>query len=127
MNELKAISAGEICDARVYADMPDAILYYRKEEVDRALSAWEGAYSNLLNVDIPRIEKRWKTSDRHHRFKRCKDMAEICYLRFVRYEQYLDSLTSTPETMARWWFLKGHYERWEKRWQDLADKFKGDA
>lgn len=56
-----------------------------------------------------------------------EDMAEICYLRFVRYEQYMDSLTSTPETMARWRFLKGHYERWEKRWQDLADKFKGDV
>ena len=61
---------------------------------------------------------------RHHKYKRCMDMAEICYLRFVRYEQYLDSLTSTPETIARWRFLKGHYERWEKRWQDLADKFK---
>lgn len=108
---------------RVYKENEADKVIAEKDEEIAELKEQVHDYAQGLYVMLARAEKE----ARHHKFKRCKDTAKICYLRFVRYEQYLDSLTSTPETMARWRFLKGHYERWEKRWQDLADKFKGDV
>ena len=62
----------------------------------------------------------------HNKYRRCLAMAKICQLRAERYERYLTEYKNcdSPSTQ-RWQFLmKNHYEKWHRRWLELAEKFK---
>lgn len=48
----------------------------------------------------------------HQKYKRCLAMAEWCYGRWIR------AYNSSRLQKARF------YARWQKRWQELAEKFK---
>lgn len=53
---------------------------------------------------------------RHHKYKRCLAMAERCKDRIenaVQYNEHDD-----------WLIINEFWERWHKRWMELAEKFK---
>ena len=56
----------------------------------------------------------------HNKYKRCLAMAKVCYLRFVRYENYLQKLCASNATIASYKFRRDMYDKWEKRWRELA-------
>ena len=59
---------------------------------------------------------------RHSNRKRCLAMAKVCYLRFVRYENYLQKLCASNATIAAYKFRRDMYDKWEKRWEALAEE-----
>lgn len=71
------------------------------------------------------IQARAEKEARHHKYKRCLAMANVCYLWFVRYENYLQKLLyASNATIAAYKFRRDMYDNWEKRWLELAAKFK---
>ena len=58
----------------------------------------------------------------HSNHKRCLAMAKVCYLRFVRYENYLQKLCASNATIAAYVFRRNMYDKWEKRWRELAEE-----
>lgn len=63
----------------------------------------------------------------HHKYKRCLAMAKVCYLRFVRYENFLQKLCASNATIAAYKFRRDMYDKWEKRWLEYAKKFKSNS
>ena len=63
-----------------------------------------------------------ETQLRHQKYKRCLAMSKWCYLRFVRYENYLQKLCASNATIASYKFRRDMYDKWEKRWLELAEE-----
>lgn len=57
---------------------------------------------------------------RHHKYKRCLAMAEYCKEATYYFEERLDKCSTYWRVSVK----KAFYERWRKRWQELAEKFK---
>ena len=90
--------------------------FYLKYEADKVISELES------KLDI--YKRGFKEDDktiaflsqklRHQKYKRCLAMAKLCYEKSL------------------WWYSKGYgfekydkfWEKWRKRWQELANKFK---
>lgn len=91
--------------------------YYLKSEADKVID------------DLKKSKMAWvhrcgvaEENERHHKYKRCLAMAKVCYLRFVRYENYLQKLCARNATIAAYKFRRDMYDKWEKRWLELADE-----
>ena len=121
MSELKERMLGQTmnqygCDTKIYL----------KSEVDEAIAKLKA----VRKVHIEAIESMGagllqdEEEIRHHKYKRCLAMAKVCYLRFVRYENYLQKLCASNATIAAYKFRRDLYDKWEKRWLELAEKFK---
>ena len=80
--------------------------YYLKSEADRYIAELQSA--NQLEID------EWYNKLMRQKYKRCLAMARLCHERSL------------------WWYSKGYgfekydkfWEKWEKRWLELAEKFK---
>lgn len=57
---------------------------------------------------------------RHHKYKRCLAMAWWCKSNVLYYEQRIDKCWSDGNASMH----KEFYQRWYKRWLELAEKFK---
>lgn len=89
---------------------------YLKSEVDKVIAELEGRIADgdrdfeLANHQNEMLLK----IVRHHKYKRCLAVARWCH------------------NEGLWWYSKGYgfekydkfWEKWEKRWLALADKFK---
>jgi ABC-type xylose transport system substrate-binding protein len=98
--------------------------YYLKSEADKVIAELEESHKKevkellILNREQSNAANRLRDSMeqviRHQKFKRCLAMARRCH------------------NESLWWYSKGYgfekydkfWEKWEKRWLELAEKFK---
>ena len=93
------------------------IRVYKEDEADEVIADLIEKNKRLSNKDkimaSETIKEVFKEL-RHHKYKRCLAMARLCRERSL------------------WWYSKGYgfekydkfWEKWEKRWLELAEKFK---
>lgn len=132
MSELKARTARSIADEEemleIGADCPiEPAQVYLKYEVDKLIA------NKDEKIDL--YKRGWEESDRinthlyaelrRHKYKRClamalwcEDEAEINHNSAYEASEYLPSREAYFRKRAE------HYERWHKRWRELAEKFK---
>ena len=98
MSELKAISSGEIYNIIEYeGSCITDDLYYPKSEADKVIAEQE-------------------KEARHHKYKRCMAMAKWCKDRIENVVQYNEH--------DDWLIINEYWERWHKRWLNIAKQFK---
>lgn len=105
--------------------------FYRKDEVKKAIADLEESHKReveQLLMEIVKLKSDYKeacdrlqtanlikdeqlAATRHHKRKRCLAMAMWC-------SAELGMLVST------WEFKIKHYKKWQKRWLEIAEKFK---
>lgn len=130
MSELKAYIA-PTPDGTSLAD------YYLKSEADKEIEFWKNQshehYEHWFSLNkqyegwfgkVVRCE-RAERELRHQKFKRCLAMAKICedeaeinHNSAYEASEYLPSYEDGFRRKAK------HYERWHKRWLELAEIFK---
>ena len=107
---------------------------YIKSDADKVIADLEESHKKevsqllILNREQANAANRLRDSMeqviRHQKYKRCLNEAKNCQLRLERYERYLDEFNCNSSTIDRWRFLNHLYEKWCKRWLELAEKFK---
>ena len=98
--------------------------YYLKSEADKVIAELKDKLQNVSElltetrewlIESQKMHKRCADNAikqlRHHKYKRCLAMAWWC-------SAELGMLVSTWESKIK------YYKRWQKRWLELADKFK---
>lgn len=124
MSELKAYKGdiyipvyGSIADAKVYlkseADQVIAELKAQKAQAEDDCAYWKMSEGNAANAmhETEEYAMQLYNELRHSKYKRCLAMAEWC-------DAELGMLVSTWESKIK------HYKKWQKRWRELAEKFK---
>lgn len=118
MSELKAfdIVVAEEGYCEGYVKYRRAV--YDKAEVDKVISELKADYKEacgrLQNANLIKDEQLAAT--RHQKYKRCLAMSERCKDKIENAEQYNEH--------DDWLIINEYWERWHKRWQELAMKFK---
>lgn len=125
--ELKALEVtrktlfGRTCTEKVYL----------KSEADKVIAEKDKVIANLKESEIE-IIKAWvhrcgvaEDHERHHKYKRCLAMARWCGMNDEFTQLESDRLGLPQRTLfleyrrkAIWW------NKWRKRWLELAEKFK---
>lgn len=141
MSELKAFDVGlgrytedgSPCVVAVDADQNPRLLgdekVYLKSDADKVIAEKDAEIAELKAQKAQAEDDcaYWKTKaqrERHHKYKRCKEMAERCA------EAYNRECVLNPEEMTDKEFYKQQIEfwpRWERRWLELAEKFKPNS
>ena len=135
MSELKAVHAFDVYEAYTKTGDDDAAQVYLKSEADKVIAELQ-AMLEERNKQVGELKKErdWLAKDRaqayddlekraqlnikqeesirHQKYKRCLAMAKWCKSMMVFNDRY--------GTMTKWL----HYNRWHKRWLELAEKFK---
>ena len=105
--------------------------FYLKYEADKVIEEKDEKIDELEE----RIDELQKATDsawskvnamydelRHHKYKRCLDKAEMCQARYdvedVKVNGHCASWDYTTSSEMKYW------ERWRKRWLELAEKCK---
>lgn len=142
MSELKARMLGETmneygCDTKIYLKFEaDKVI----AEKDKEIAELKGDITDLhddkkltdaildeRNAEIDELKKACNDKDdwclhtlkenRHHKYKRCLTMADLCYREYQTYCALIDRGEDYSENMD-------FYERWHKIWLTLAEQFK---
>lgn len=127
MSELKAINAyrlttnTEDCDVYIHNDEfdcgGDLVECYLKSEADKVIAEKEAEIAELKEqvhdyaLGSYVMQAMAEKEARHDKYKRCLAMAYWC-------SAELGMLVSTWESKIK------YYKRWQKRWLELAEKFK---
>ena len=127
MSELKAINAyrlttnTEDCDVYIHNDEfdcgGDIVECYLKSEADKVIAEKEAEIAELKEqvhdyaLGSYVMQAMAEKEARHDKYKRCLAMAYWC-------SAELGMLVSTWESKIK------YYKRWQKRWLELAEKFK---
>ena len=119
---------GSIADAQVYlkseadkviADLEES----HKKEVEQLLIEIEELKHSLelASNECCSISERGVKNARHHKYKRCLAMAEWCdaEVRNIRRKPLCDM-----DDHEGWQHDDEFWQRWHKRWLELAEKFK---
>lgn len=96
---------------------------YLKSEADKIISELKDKARHypmmvLIIEEAKRDLLRQAKEIRHHKYKRCLAMSERCKDKIenaVQYNEHDD-----------WLIINEYWERWHKRWQELAEKFKSE-
>lgn len=92
---------------------------YLKSEADKVIAELEEKVDALI-CSVGVIQEMAEMKSRHHKYKRCLAMAEYCKEATYYFEERLDKCSTYWRVSVK----KAFYERWRKRWQELAEKFK---
>ena len=108
------------------ADKVIAELKAQKAQAEDDCAYWKMCHGNAANAmhETEEYAMQLYKELRHANYKRCLAMAKVCYLRFVRYENYLQKSCANNATISAYRFRRCMYDKWEKRWRELAEKFK---
>ena len=106
---------------------------YLKSETDKLLAELEESHKReveQLLMEIVELKKACNDKDdwclhilkenRHHKYKRCLDKAEMCKSKQI----YLHSLTRIYSDKELWEYASDYWIKWSKHWLELAEKFK---
>lgn len=139
MSELKARHIVDVYDS-YYAENPFGELsqVYLKSEADKVIAELEESHKmeveqllieivKLKNIDSKNRSAYYKDlammakDVEHHKYKRCLAMAEMCKARYDEEDAKVNG------SGASWEYINKemkHWERWQWRWESLAEKFK---
>ena len=149
MSELKATTAQEIVRNEEDCDYMDELFggvkmpptqVYLKSEADNVIDELKVK----LKVQTSNAEEAWKLKDsyhtdyseaveelfkknkqlRHHKYKRCLAMAEMCEARYDEEDAKENWCGLSWEYISK---EMKYWERWRKRWLELAERFKEEA
>lgn len=120
MSELKAYYGdvyipvyGSIADAKVYLKSDaDKVIAEKDKEIAYLQSQLELARTSML-----KSLAQAQHEARHHKYKRYVNMADLCFREYQTYCAFIDRGEDYSDKM-------NFYERWHKRWLELAEKFK---
>ena len=91
----------------------DAVIEEMEERIDELQKATDSAWSKV-NAMYDEL--------RHQKYKRCLAMSKMCQARYdvedVKVNGHCASWDYTTSSEMKYW------ERWRKRWLELAEKFK---
>ena len=106
-NELRAIESATAVIENVH-------LVYRKSEADKVMAELKADYKEACGrlQTANHIKDEQLAATRRQKYKRCLAMARLCN------EKWLVHNFAEFPTKLRF------YDRWEKRWLELAEKFK---
>ena len=112
MSELKAYTYDDMIDG----DADTNIEYYPKSEADKVITKLK---EKLVEQTTLRV---WAEIQlRHNKYKRCLAMAKWC-------ESKVYHIRRTPlcdmSEHKYWQYENDFWQRWQKRWPELAEKFK---
>lgn len=105
MSELKAVHAFDVYEAYTKTGDDDAAQVYLKSEADKVIA-----------------EKDEEI--RHHKYKRCLAMSEMCEARYDAEDAKVNGCGASWEYTSK---EMKYWERWHKRWLELAERFKEEA
>ena len=103
---------------KVIADLEDKL----REQTSITEEAWKlkGAYHTSYAEAVKELYEKNKEL-RHHKLKRCLGMAKWC-------ESKVYHIRRTPlcdmSEHEYWQYENDFWQRWQKRWLELAEKFK---
>lgn len=106
MTELKVIDADKMADVRSLSGQ-----FYRKSEADEVIKYLQNQLS-LARTGLLKSLAKAQREARNSKYKRCQAMAKLCN------EKWLVHNFAEIPTKLRF------YDKWEKRWLELAEKFK---
>ena len=106
MSELKVIDVDKIADVRSLSGQ-----FYRRSEVDKVIEYLQNQLS-LARTSLLKSLAKAQHEARYNKYKRCMAMAKLCN------EKWLVHNFAEIPTKLRF------YDKWEKRWLELAEKFK---
>jgi hypothetical protein len=121
MSELKARHIVDVYDS-YYAENPfgERSQVYLKSEADKEIQRLEKLCENyrcdcdnlaIMTDTMRKAGRILRQKMNHHKYKRCLAMAWWC-------SAELGMLVSTWKSKIK------HYKKWQKRWLELAEKFK---
>jgi hypothetical protein len=119
MSELKAY-IGPTPDEKGLSD------YYLKSEADKVIAELKEKHKTevkqflCLIRDINRAFDSEEKEIRHHKYKRCLAMAEMCNARYDEEDAKVNGCGAWEYISKKMKF----WERWRWRWDALAEKFK---
>lgn len=126
MTELKSHDLVDIQDYRGEV--------YLKRDADKVIAELKAKLQNLsetLNetrewlLESQRLHKKCADNAvkviRHHEYKRCLKMAEMCKARYDEEDAKVNGCGASWEYISR---EMKYWERWQWRWEALAEKFK---
>ena len=82
-----------------------------------AIAVTERETEFYLKSEADKVIAEKEKELRHQKYKRCLDMADLCFREYQTYCALIDRLENFFDE-------KDFYERWHKRWLELAEKFK---
>lgn len=116
MSELKVIDVDKMADVRSLSGQ-----FYRKPEVDKKIQSLEYLCENYrcdcdnLGIMTDKLKKAGRSLRQkmnHQKYKRCMAMAKLCNEKWL-----VHNFAEIPTKLSI-------YDKWEKRWLELAEKFK---
>lgn len=106
-------------EMKVYRDPKAAPCYrefYEKSEADKVIKGLkEGAKKLILDNYLKDREIK------HHKYKRCLAKAETCQARYDEEDAKVNGCGASWEYISK---EMKYWERWQRRWLELAEKFK---
>ena len=117
MSELKRHHINEVMDMHnlTRGEMGYSFVYYA-DDVDRVIAEKDKVITYaraLVREDLKII--------RHHKYKRCLAMAEMCESE----EKRLEAISHIFDTDKECWeYNSDYWARWHKRWLKIVEKFK---
>ena len=117
MSELKSHDLVDIQDYRgeVYLKSEaDKVIAELEDELQAANEQIENLINSASSIMLfqDRVNDNKCAEFRHHKYKRCLAMAKLCNEKWL-----VHNFAEIPTKL-------GFYDRWEKRWLELAEKFK---
>lgn len=115
MSELKVIDVDKMADVRSLSGQ-----FYRKAEADEEIQRLEKLCENyrcdcddlaIMTDKLKKAGHSLRQKMNHQKYKRCLAMAKLCN------EKWLVHNFAEIPTQLRF------YNKWEKRWLELAEKF----
>ena len=106
MSELKVIDVDRMADVRSLSGQ-----FYRKPEADEVIEYLQNQLA-LARTSLLKSLAKAQHETRHNKYKRCQATAKLCN------EKWLVHDFAEITTKLKF------YDKWEKRWLELAEKFK---
>lgn len=99
---------------------------YRKSEVDKLIAELKKEKEYIIESTTEVINAQ-EREIRHHKYKRCLDKAERCEVTARFYgnsvSKVLNRDITDPKRQKVFRRLR-HYQKWNKRWLEIAEQFK---
>lgn len=90
--------------------------YYLKSEADKVIAELKMTCNDKVNWCLHTLKE-----NRHHKYKRCLAMAEMCSARYDAEYKNVNGYGASWEYISKEMI---YWERWHKCWLKLAQKFK---
>ena len=131
MSELKAVHAFDVYESYTKTGDDEAAKVYLKSEVDKVIAELKNENERMkkqssckFSDDCLRV-RQLKRGLRRQKYKRCLAMTETCKARYDEENAKVNGCGASWEYISKYISKEMKYwERWRKRWLEIANKFK---